>query len=91
MSLAPLRQQIDQIDQEIIRLLTQRMTVSRQVAKIKIDQNLPVLNAGREVEILEKLEKMATNLGMRQGFISEIYTQIFAESKKIQEEIMNEK
>ena len=88
MPLSVLRQQIDQIDQQIIRLLAERMAVSRQVAKIKLDQSLPVLNTGREIEILEKLEKIAIDLGIRQGFISEIYGQILAESKKIQEEIM---
>lgn len=53
MDLEQLRQQIDGLDSEILSLLLQRMQITRQVAEYKIEHQLPVLNSGREQQILD--------------------------------------
>lgn len=52
MDLKELRQQIDEIDEAMAALLCQRMDCSAAVAAYKAEHGLPVLNAGREAEVL---------------------------------------
>lgn len=55
MGLEELRQEIDGIDQELLKLLLRRMDVSRRVAEEKRKTGTPVLNSKREREILESI------------------------------------
>ena len=53
--LQELRKQIDQIDQEMVRLFEARMDVCRQVAEYKIANGKKVLDRSRELEKLDTL------------------------------------
>ena len=46
--LLQLRQEIDEIDQEMVRLFEKRMDVSRRVAEYKIANGKKILDRGRE-------------------------------------------
>ncbi|MDR0984696.1 MAG: chorismate mutase [Ruminococcus sp.] len=54
MELTDLRNKIDAIDEEILRLFRERMDVSSSVAEYKRTNNLPVFDAERENEVLKK-------------------------------------
>lgn len=49
-----IREQIDAIDDEIIKLLNRRMQLCKEIAKIKKEANIPVEDCKREYEILQK-------------------------------------
>ncbi|MCL2843789.1 MAG: chorismate mutase [Oscillospiraceae bacterium] len=55
MSLNTSRQQIDQIDQQLLALFTQRMDVVAEITRIKATEGLPTLDRGREQEKLQAL------------------------------------
>lgn len=55
MDLQDYRTRLDQIDDQIVSLFTQRMETVRQVADYKKEHNAPVLNAGRERDILYRV------------------------------------
>lgn len=55
--LSVLREQINEIDDEICRLFVKRMDVTLGVAKYKQANGLPVLDAGRERQVLEKVSE----------------------------------
>lgn len=57
--LPAIRRDIDRIDQELLDLLLRRMDCSKEVAAYKMAHGLPVLNAGREQEILDRIRKDA--------------------------------
>ena len=59
MDLNELRQEIDTIDQELVRLFTARMNISAQVADYKRQHNLPIYHPGRERAILQNVASMA--------------------------------
>ena len=59
MELENLRNEIDQIDRELVKLFVQRMQISEQVADIKKDQNLPIYVPARERDILQKVADLA--------------------------------
>ena len=53
------RDLIDSIDNQIIELYVKRMEIVKEITKLKIDNNLPVLDQNREKIMLEKnLEKI---------------------------------
>lgn len=52
--LEELRQEIDAIDTEIIKLYEKRMDVVKSVLNYKVKNNIPVLDKNREGSMLEK-------------------------------------
>lgn len=58
MDLSDYRAQIDQIDEELVRLISERMDVTAGVAAYKKEHGLPVLDAKREREKLLKIAGM---------------------------------
>jgi chorismate mutase / prephenate dehydratase len=58
--LAPLRQRIDQLDQQIVDLLNQRARVVVDIGKIKRDQQGAIYAPDREQQVLEKIRKHNT-------------------------------
>ena len=59
MDLSEIRQQIDEIDQELVELFCRRMNLSAQVADYKKANNLPIFVPARERAILQKVAELA--------------------------------
>ena len=53
------RAKIDKIDEEIVRLFSERMDVARQIAAIKKENGLPVFDPKREREKLISVRSLA--------------------------------
>lgn len=49
-----LRNQIDQIDQQLVKLFEKRMQVSTEIAEYKMANEIPVLDAQREQIVIDK-------------------------------------
>ena len=78
-----LRQQIDDLDEEIIQLLKKRMGISKEVGKLKEKLDIPVEDKNRENEIIDRLTKLAgRNLSEEQ--LIRIFTGVFNSSKQVQ-------
>ncbi len=88
--LAQLREQIDALDAQIVDLYEKRMGICAQVAEYKIAAGKKVLDKAREQEKLAHLCGMATNAFNRHG-IAELFSQIFAMSRKLQYQLMVQK
>ena len=76
------RNQLDSIDRTIIMLLNQRMSISKEIGEYKAKYSLPVMDAQRELKILDKV----VNLSEQEysAYVRNIYCSILAESKNIQ-------
>ena len=59
MELTELRESIDRIDADLVRLFTERMALSGQVAEYKKEHNLPALDASRERQKLSAVRAAA--------------------------------
>ena len=82
MNLEELRVKIDEIDREITRLFEARMDVAAQIAEYKRENNLPVLDAGRE---REKINAISENVRPEfQSYIRTLYSTIMDLSKNYQ-------
>ena len=74
--LIELRQEIDEIDQQMVELFEKRMGVSAEVARYKIANGKKVFDKEREHEKLtEKLKAMAHNDFNRHG-VEELFQQV---------------
>lgn len=60
--IANLRDQIDECDAEFVKQLVNRLTVVRKIGSLKKLQSSSVVDIDREIEITEKVEKMAGEL-----------------------------
>lgn len=82
MELKDLRNQIDDIDDELVRLFVKRMEVSAQVADYKKEHNLPIHVPAREREILQDVaEKAGAGL---ENYSRVLYSMIFELSRSYQ-------
>lgn len=89
-NLAELRRQIDDIDESLLELLAKRMRISREIGVYKKEHNMPILQAPRYSEILEKRANMGEAMELNSDFIKEILKEIHEESVRQQMIIMNE-
>ena len=81
--LKELRNQIDNIDKEMVELFEKRMAVVLNVAKYKMENNLPILNKGREEEVLSKNSDYLTNKELER-YLKEFYIKLMDLSKDYQ-------
>ena len=88
-SLAQLRKQIDECDDNIIQELAKRMRVAREIGTYKKEHGITVLQAGRYNEILEKRGAQGEQCGMDSEFMKKIFEAIHEESVRQQMEIIN--
>ena len=82
MELSEIRQQIDGIDQELVRLFCQRMNLSAQVADYKKANNLPIFVPARERAILQKVAEMAGP--EMENYTRVLYSMLFELSRSYQ-------
>ena len=85
-----LRQQIDNLDHQLMELLAQRMKVCREIGRYKKSRNMPVLQATRYSEILEKRGAQGALLGMAPTFVAKVFENVHEESIRQQIEIVNQ-
>ena len=79
-----LRNDIDNLDEEIIQLLKKRMRISKEVGQLKERLDIPVEDKKREKEIIDRLTAQAgKNLSEEQ--LIRIFTAVFKTSKQEQQ------
>lgn len=80
-----LREEIDEIDEQLVKLFEKRMEISLKVAQYKKKNNLPIINAEREKQVIEK-NKIFIKNNIFEGATEEFLTKVMLISRKIQEE-----
>ena len=89
-SMEHLRHQIDEIDDELITLLGNRMKLAERIAEYKKRKNISILQPARWNEILENTVAKGNIYGLSEEFVSSFLKAIHQESINHQAEIMNE-
>jgi chorismate mutase / prephenate dehydrogenase len=83
-ALAKLREQLDQVDRQVLELLAQRMQIVTAVATHKRAENIEIRDAGREKQLLQSRRELALELGLEPESIESIYRQILLASRDYQ-------
>lgn len=90
-SLRIYREEIDNIDNELISLLARRMSVSRLIGELKQKYKIPVWQSDRYKELLSRHEAESFRIGLSEEFVRKILTAVHEESVKIQLHLNNDK
>ncbi|MDG5766806.1 prephenate dehydratase [Balneolales bacterium ANBcel1] len=78
------REQIDQLDQQLIRTLAQRQEVVREVFSKKLSDSSLIRDADREEALLKKVREMAINAGVDPYFAEQLFRDIIYQSVRFQ-------
>lgn len=89
-ALAKLREQINQIDDELLSLIGQRMKVADQIGRYKKENKITILQTNRWNEILAKGFVKGDRFGLSKDFITRYFDAIHMESINHQNKVMNE-
>ena len=84
-----LRKQIDELDNQLMDLLSKRMRVCREIGQYKKEHNMTVLQTSRYNEILDKRGAQGALCGMGSDFVAKVFENIHEESVRQQIEIIN--
>ncbi len=85
MDLRSIRDEIDEIDNNIIELFTKRMNCSAEVARYKAENGIAVFNPERENAILDKVAEQAGEYG---GSARLLYSTIMELSRAVQHDML---
>ena len=88
--LEDLRDRIDTIDEDILTLMSERMSIARNIGQYKKDNNMAVLQVERWNEILRTRLQSGEIKELHRNFILQLYSIIHDESIRQQTEVMNE-
>ncbi len=84
--LGKIRQEIDEIDSRLLPLFLERMRCSEKVAALKKEAGAPVLNAGREQEILASIREKGGEYGAE---AEALYRSIMSISRMRQHQLLS--
>ena len=86
-----LREQIDYIDKDVLRLMSARFEVARQIARVKEEGNLAVFQPKRWDTVLRQRMEAAERQGVDPAFVKALFEKIHAESVRVQEQEIGKK
>ncbi|MFT4310771.1 MAG: chorismate mutase [Candidatus Woesearchaeota archaeon] len=84
MELQHIRKHIDDIDNDILNLIAQRMSYMHKVAQYKKEHGLPIFDVQREEQLLIHKKQVAQQLGLCPKLAEDVFTLIMDEAKKLQ-------
>ena len=79
-----LRDEIDRIDRELVRLVARRLHSSIEIARIKATKGLPLRSPDRESELVAEVAADAERMGVDPDFASELMTLVLDHSRHAQ-------
>jgi len=77
-----LRNKIDRIDSDLVKIVAKRFKVTKKIGILKVQNNLPREDKNREIQIMEKVRKMANKLNLNNKLMESIFELIIEDAKK---------
>ncbi|GAB7231961.1 chorismate mutase [Facklamia hominis] len=77
------RKTIDHIDRQIVALFEQRTRTVEKVAAIKLANQLPILDASREDQVIKKVQSYLTDPSLKED-LAELYIELMRLSRRHQ-------
>ena len=87
--LETLRQQIDEIDVGLVRLLAERSRVVERVASLKRANNLPIYHPAREEDLISLRREQARHEGLDPDMVEELFRRVVRSSRVSQSETLS--
>ncbi len=84
MSLEELRNEIRDIDREIVDLIARRTYVADTIAEVKADRGLPTTDEAQETEVMERAGENAEQFGVDANLVKAIF-RLLIELNKVEQ------
>lgn len=88
--LAEQRARIDTLDESIIDLLARRMDASREIGRLKRDNNVAIIQASRWEDVLNKAVEAGVSRGLDAEYVKAVFNHIHDASVAEQNKILDE-
>jgi chorismate mutase len=88
-ALEKLRQQINQLDDELMQILSQRMKIAEQIGVYKKNNNITILQTSRWNEIIERATAKGDKIGLSKEFITKYFDAVHMESINHQKKVLD--
>lgn len=86
-----LRSSMDELDSKLVRLLGERMKISRLIGENKKTGNVSIIQVERWEEVMKTVHKIGSEYGMDNGFLDDVFNIIHDASAEEQNKILEEK
>lgn len=80
-----LRDAVDLIDRDIVRMLARRRRVTKKIGRVKAERGMPVLVPNREEELLAIIREEARLQGLDEDYAARLFEIVLADSRASQE------
>ena len=80
-----LRKKVDEIDDQILTALCERVKVCRTIGETKKKQGKPVKDASRETEVFKRIQEKSVEFGLNPVQIERVYREIVNMCSAVQE------
>jgi 4-amino-4-deoxychorismate mutase len=87
--LEPFRRRLDELDEEIVRLLGERFEVCRRVALHKREHDIPMMQPERVVAVRERYLRRGAQRGLPADFTAELFELLIAATCKMEDELID--
>ena len=89
-ALASMREQINQLDAEMMQLLGRRMAVAEKIGQYKKENDITILQTSRWNEVLERSQRQGAQVGLTPEFVAQLLAAVHLESIGRQSRVMEE-
>jgi len=88
--LEPFRRRLDEIDEQIAKLLGERLDICRDVAVYKSEHEIPMMQPDRVKIVRERYLARGAEVGLPPEFTSELFELLIATTCRLEDELMDE-
>ena len=79
------RKKIDEIDDQILLALCERVRICKAIGHAKKKQGMPVRNLFRESEVFKRIKEKSAQIGLNAGQVEAVYREIVNMCSAVQE------
>lgn len=85
--LLKIREEIDSLDSEIVKLLADRFALTHRVGQLKASHDLNALDSSREAAKLARIVQLCEEKGLNSELVADLFVQIMEEVKRNHERL----
>jgi chorismate mutase-like protein len=86
--LDPFRRRLDELDEQIVRLLGERFDVCREIALFKLAHGVPMMQPGRVAEVRARYLARGHDVELPADFTEELFSLLIGATCKLEDELM---
>jgi chorismate mutase-like protein len=88
--LEPFRRRLDEIDEDIARLLGERLDICREVAVYKSEHEIPMMQPDRVKVVRERYLSRGAEAGLPEDFCSDLFKLLISTTCRLEDELMDD-